>query len=230
MKKNILFFSTLFLLFECPLFAGMPSVRLGYMTSLRIEAISFFLFIFFISTWIFKYLWNGVFVEMANLPKITYMRALGIMILWGMLFNLVLTMISGARELMTPGAWEPKGITYKLKNSDSNKASVEDRLTHIQQLSTTLVDYANKHNNMFPLNNFDSDIPQQLWKLPQSEARYKYISGIYFDKTKKLILLYEPEFVGKKRYVMFGSGEVALLSTSEIKKSFQAEIDRYQEK
>lgn len=230
MKKNILFFSTLFFLFECPLFAGMPSVRLGYMTSLRIEAISFFLFIFFVSTWIFKYLWNSVFVEMANLPKVTYMRALGIMILWGMLFNLVLTMISGARELMTPGAWEAKGITYKLKDSDSNKPSAEERLTHIQQLSKTLIDYASKHDNMFPLNNFDSDIPQELWKLPQSEVRYKYISGVYFDKSKKLILLYEPEFVGTTRYVMYCSGEVALLSTRAIKQSFQAEIDEYQRK
>ena len=36
-------------------------------------------------------------------------------VLWGLLFMLVLTMISGARELLTPGAWEKKGATYQLK-------------------------------------------------------------------------------------------------------------------
>jgi hypothetical protein len=36
--------------------------------------------------------------------------------LWGLLFLLILTMISGARELMTPGAWEKHGSTYRLKD------------------------------------------------------------------------------------------------------------------
>ncbi|BBM82511.1 hypothetical protein [Candidatus Uabimicrobium amorphum] len=229
MRKSFLLLSIAIFLLESPIYAGMPSITIGYMTSLRIEAISFFLFVFLVSTWIFKYLWNSVFVEMANLPKVTYMRALGMMILWGMLFNLILTMISGARELMTPGAWEPTGITYKLKNNDK-KLSTEDRLAHMQQLSRTLVDYAKKNNNMFPLNNFDSDIPQELWKLPQSEVRYKYISGVYFDKSKQLILLYEPEFVGNKRYVMLSSGDIKLMSTRDIKASFQDEIDRYNER
>jgi hypothetical protein len=37
--------------------------------------------------------------------------------LWGLLFLLILTMISGARELMTPGAWEKHGSTYELKDA-----------------------------------------------------------------------------------------------------------------
>ncbi len=36
-------------------------------------------------------------------------------VLWGLLFTVVLAMISGARELMTPGAWEKQGATYRLK-------------------------------------------------------------------------------------------------------------------
>ena len=31
--------------------------------------------------------------------------------------EIVLTMISGARELMTPGAWERNGVTYRLSES-----------------------------------------------------------------------------------------------------------------
>ena len=37
-------------------------------------------------------------------------------VVWGSLFVLVLTMISGARELMTPGAWKKDGITYVLED------------------------------------------------------------------------------------------------------------------
>jgi hypothetical protein len=39
------------------------------------------------------------------------------------LFLLVLTMISGARELMTPGAWEKKGFTYQLVRDRPAKAA-----------------------------------------------------------------------------------------------------------
>jgi hypothetical protein len=45
----------------------------------------------------------------------TYARALAAVALWGFVFVIVLTMISGARELLTPGAWEKQGATYKLK-------------------------------------------------------------------------------------------------------------------
>lgn len=39
---------------------------------------------------------------------------MGLVVLWGLLFIVVLAMISGARELMTPGAWEKQGATYRL--------------------------------------------------------------------------------------------------------------------
>ena len=50
-----------------------------------------------------------------NLPKLNFWRALGLTVLWGLLFMVVLTMISGGRELMTPGAWDRQGATYKLR-------------------------------------------------------------------------------------------------------------------
>ncbi|MEX2173364.1 MAG: hypothetical protein WD872_03320 [Pirellulaceae bacterium] len=46
--------------------------------------------------------------------------------LWGLLFVIVLTMISGARELMTPGAWEKQGLTYKLRTEDQPAATVAE--------------------------------------------------------------------------------------------------------
>ena len=63
-----------------------------------------------------KLLWNYLAKDFSKLPPMTYRKALAAVTLWGLLFLLVLTMISGARELMTPGAWEKQGATYKLKD------------------------------------------------------------------------------------------------------------------
>ena len=55
--------------------------------------------------------------DFTRLPRLTYGKSIAIVALWGLLFILVLTMISGARELMTPGAWEQHGATFRLKNT-----------------------------------------------------------------------------------------------------------------
>src|SRR5207244_6685457 len=80
----------------------------------RLDAISFFLVGFLFTALGVKIVWNALRREFTSLPRLTYLRALGVVTLWGLLFVLVLTMISGARELMTPGAWNKKGLTYEL--------------------------------------------------------------------------------------------------------------------
>ena len=102
--------------------AGMPSVRytLSEAAKMRVETLSFFLGAFFLSAYGIKWLWNCVAQDFTILPRITYGKALVLVTLWGLLFVLVLTMISGARELMTPGAWERDGVTSKLTQPYSN--------------------------------------------------------------------------------------------------------------
>ena len=98
-----------------PALAGMPApFTLREMARLRIEAISFFLVILLASAKGVQWIWNGLRSSAANLPRLTYGKALGLVSLWGLLFIVVLAMISGARELMTPGAWERQGATYRL--------------------------------------------------------------------------------------------------------------------
>ena len=98
-----------------PAFAGMPVITLTDAAELRLSGISFFLALFLVSAWAFKLLWNSLRRDFTRLPALTYRRALAAVLLLGLLFNLVLLMISGTRELMTPGAWERNGVTYKLK-------------------------------------------------------------------------------------------------------------------
>jgi hypothetical protein len=104
-------------LFPNPAHAGMPvPYTLTDMARMRIEAISFFLAALLISAGLIRLIWNGLRKSFTRLPCLSYAKALGLVLLWGLLFIVVLAMISGARELMTPGAWEKQGATYRLKN------------------------------------------------------------------------------------------------------------------
>jgi hypothetical protein len=95
--------------------AGMPSIQLTDVAGMRLDAISFFLALFLASALAVKVIWNRLRRDFVKLPRLTYFKSIAIVSLWGLLFILILTMISGARELMTPGAWERHGPTYRLK-------------------------------------------------------------------------------------------------------------------
>lgn len=99
-----------------PAHAGMPSYTLTDLAKARLDTISFFLVLVLVLALLVKFLWNYLARDFSKLPRMTYPKALVAVTLWGLLFLLVLTMISGARELMTPGAWEKQGATYKLKD------------------------------------------------------------------------------------------------------------------
>jgi len=99
-----------------PAHAGMPSFTLTDLSKARLDSISFFIVVLLLLSLLVKLLWNFLAKDFPKLPKLTYPRALAVVTLWGLVFLLVLTMISGARELMTPGAWEKQGATYKLKD------------------------------------------------------------------------------------------------------------------
>lgn len=89
-------------------------LTLSKLTKLRLDAISFFLVALLASGGAIQLIWNSLAKDFPKLPRISYLRSLGLIALWGLLFLLVLTMISGARELMTPGAWRKNGLTYEL--------------------------------------------------------------------------------------------------------------------
>jgi len=97
--------------------AGMPApFQLTEIARMRLEAISFFLVVLLVMAVLVQLVWNGLRGAFTRLPRLSYWKALGLVFLWGLLFSVVLSMISGARELMTPGAWEKQGATYRLKD------------------------------------------------------------------------------------------------------------------
>jgi hypothetical protein len=95
--------------------AGMPVFSLSDVAVLRLSTISFFVALILVAAWCVRFLWNYLRRDFPALPRLDYKRSLALVLLLGLCFNIVLLMISGTRELMTPGAWEKHGAIYQLK-------------------------------------------------------------------------------------------------------------------
>jgi hypothetical protein len=115
-KFHVLAAGILLLAAAAPAHAGMPTFTLTDVARARLDTISFFLVLLLLLALLVRGLWNYLAKDFQKLPKMTYPKALAAVTLWGLLFLIVLSMISGTRELLTPGAWEKQGVTYKLKD------------------------------------------------------------------------------------------------------------------
>jgi hypothetical protein len=96
--------------------AGMPSLTLSDAANLRLSGISFFVLLLLLTALGFKFVWNYLRRDFGRLPYLSYRMSLAAVLLLGLLFNIILLMIAGTRELMTPGAWEKSGVIYKLRD------------------------------------------------------------------------------------------------------------------
>jgi hypothetical protein len=200
--------------------AGMPSITLSDLARMRISTISFFLVVFLVSSWFVRWLWNSVRKDCPRLPYLTYRRAITLVALWGLLFLLVLTMISGARELMTPGAWKKEGFTYKLKvNEAPAKAQAIERETQrraaLDRLRAALWTYANHHGGHFPPDDRAPEIPGEAWRVPDASAmRFIYTAGLRAGQGDSP-LVYEPGIFGNDRLVLLSSGKIVSMTDAE---------------
>src|SRR5437588_1607165 len=134
------------------------------------QTISFSLMTLLVSAAAIQFLWNRLLRDFTSLPRLTYGKAVGVVVLWGLLFILVLTMISGARELMTPGAWEKQGSTYRLKQPPEDVSAVEpterQRENKLLRLRTALREYARQHGGKYPADRAGTGIAAEDWRLP----------------------------------------------------------------
>lgn len=192
--------------------AGMPSIRLSDLGALRLQTISFFLLGLLASAKGVQWLWNGLQHDLAQLPKLTYRRAVGLTVLWGLLFIIVLTMISGARELMTPGAWRRQGLTYQLNSAESPPVRVaadrESRRRQAERLADGLTLFARQHAGQFPEGMEDADIDESLWDVPVvSGARFRYVPGLTKEDLSRVVA-YEPAVCDQPLFVITVGGRV----------------------
>ncbi len=202
--------------------AGMPSFTLSDTASLRLEVISFFGIAFLACSAVVRWLWNSLRRDFPRLPVLSFPRAVGLTLVWGMLFLLVLTMISGARELLTPGAWRKEGLTYQLANpptepaaaaQESRAVSEPERLRQQRQesLRTLFAELSRRGSEPgtgYPsAAEFDSDWSSRF-PLPERPGdRYVYAPPqALFDPQH--VLVREPSVYDDVRLTLFLSGHI----------------------
>jgi len=212
--------------------AGMPSplpinprrvLRLSDSALSRFEAISFFVLVFLLAAKGIQMLWNYFRRDFPKLPRLSFGKALAGLFLWGLLFVIVLTMISGARELMTPGAWEKRGATYRLTGGEqaatANDPDPESaRRQHLEKLRTALWQFAATHQGQFPKVSEQTAIADECWEVPESGGmRYFYVTGLQAGHAPE-ILAYEPELVPGRRLVLKTTGDIMIMASAELPK------------
>lgn len=214
LPSRLLFLGLLLLVAQSrPAHAGMPTIDLTDVAKLRVDAISFFVLLGLLSALGVKLIWNSFRKDFPSLPQLTYGKALGLTTLWGLLFLIVLTMISGARELMTPGAWVKQGYTYKLDTASSPPSPEteaaqlrQQRESRLNQLARALLAYAASHAGKYPEK--PEEIPADLWRTDDtSNARYEYTPGLTTSDKEK-VLVYEPAIYGDKRFILQADGQI----------------------
>jgi hypothetical protein len=231
---------TITLIAAAPVRAGMPSplpsgdelervFRLNESADQRIQAVSFFVVGLLVCAAVVRWLWNYVARDFATFPRLTYGKALAGVVLWGLLFVLVLTMISGARELMTPGAWKKQGFTYKLADSSdqsNDAAPATVRRQQLEQLRQALWHFAATHQGHFPSEGERAAIPGDLWMVPETAGlRYQYRPGQVADQVAAPLVI-APELEPGRRLVLRTDGTIAELPVSEIDITRKSESGR----
>lgn len=194
--------------------AGMPSLELTDIAKLRLDSISFFLVILLLSAAGVELLWNRLARDISTLSRLSYGGALAGTVLWGLLFLFVLTMISGARELITPGAWKKVGLTYALNDEREPEvvpANVEtlllERRERLELLRMMLWTYAAAHEGLFPPTREESGIDESLWQQPGfPNVKYGYQSGLTAGEPSPLVF----------EYGVYGDGRMVLDTLGKI--------------
>jgi hypothetical protein len=187
-----------------PAWAGMAMPRFADMARARIEVISFFVVGFLLLALVYRWLWNSLARDFPKLPHLSYRGALGALIVSGLFIYVVLTMISGARELLTPGAWERSGVMYKIREPEQNPKPWLDtaRRASLERLRGALWKYASQHGGSFPPDDTEDEIPGDAWlSIDPNGLALVYLPGAKQDVGVNVIA-YEPATFGANRFVL----------------------------
>lgn len=156
-----------------------------------------------------KFLWNQLAKGIPAIPRIGFGKALCLMLVSGLFMYVILTMISGARELMTPGAWEKEGISYRLSGDGE-----DPRREKILKLKEALWSYAEENDGRYPTGQFDEGLAKSLWKLPDGAGLYSFLPV----EAPGRILVFEPASAGKDRFVILEDGTIEEWSGKKIER------------
>jgi hypothetical protein len=223
--------AALFGLMADPVWAGMPSPlptpytkdafphsdALAPWVDERLQAVSFFVVSVLVCAWLLRGLWSLLRRDWPALPALSYRGALVGTVLWGLLFVVVLTMISGARELMTPGAWRKSAWTYRLEEDVRRSTEPHfriERRERLEALRLVLLKYAATHAGEYPARPADLE---ESWAIPAHPGfDFLYRPGLRADDEAARILAFEPEIGDEDRFVLLANGMIGTMRTPEL--------------
>lgn len=213
----------LWLVSSLPVSAGMTVITLTDIARTRIDALSFFVVTYLLICWVVKLLWNHLGKTFPALPRLDYRRALGLVFVTGLMFYVVLTMISGARELLTPGAWEKQGVGYRLRENGVSALGKEERRGRLRDLQSAIWAYVKTHDGMAPPGPFAAGMPSVLWEFPGG-GFYCLMHGVK-PGVGRDILVYEPSAAGARRFVLLADGAIEDFAEGELKRRIDRRIE-----
>jgi hypothetical protein len=215
LRQVVLIFTAL-VVSVLPARAGMTVYGLRDVVRLRLEEISFFIVLLIACSFAFQLLWNFAFQGFNAIPRLKFRQALCLALLFGLVMLLILTMISGIREVLTPGAWRKQGTSYRLNDPSQEPA----RRRSLEHLRGALFDYARTHDGKFPAHDFVPEIAEKNWESPdQLGSHYIYSGGLATNDVGALLAVEPPNF-GDQRFVLLTSGDIQMLSDVDIRNQF----------
>lgn len=193
-------------LLTLPAFAGMTVISLTDAAKARLDVLSFFLFAYFVLALAVKGLWNAMAKGFETMPRLSYPRAMALLLLSGLFLYVILTMISGARELLTPGAWEKQGIGYRLREGGPASEESAGRKARLAELRDALWEHAEAHDGEPPTAVFSGEIPRERWRVADG-GYYGYLRPEVLGEGREVIV-YEPSSAGPRRFVLLNDGSI----------------------
>ena len=222
MRKGIISSVTfLWLAGSTPAFAGMTVISLTDMARMRLDALSFFLVLYFFITWLVKLAWNQLATAFPGMPRLNYRRALGLVFVTGLLFYVVLTMISGARELLTPGAWEKQGVGYRQREQQGDLTK-EARHKRMRALQESIWSYARDHDGNAPSSPLVAEMNPDEWLFPGG-GLYCLMPDVKPGGGRQ-ILVYEPSAGGSRRFVLLADGSIEDRAEGTLKRQIEEQM------
>jgi hypothetical protein len=207
--------------------AGMTMPAFSDVAESRLQVLSFFLILYLLTALVYQWAWNSLARDFPKLPRIRYTGALAALAVCGLFIYVVLTMISGARELMTPGAWARTGVGYKLREPEKDPKPWLDasRRASLEKVRAFLWRYAAQHGGAFPAWREQPDIAPAEWKsIDPTGLPLVYLPGLKPDVGHD-VLVYEPVTFGRMRFVLLSSGEIVSMEEEEVTRRVQKRLD-----
>lgn len=209
-----------------PVLAGMTSFSLSEMAEARLDAVSLFLVAFALAAWLLLVSWNRLARDFAWMPRLRYGAALAVLVVSGLFVYAAMSLIAGARELMTPGAWVRTGSTHRIAYPERDpKPWLESgRRLALEHLRDLLWTHATAHDGTLPGNRYDDAIPESAWTgVHPANEPLAYVPGRR-PGAGSAIIAYEPDAYGPVRFALLEDGSVVKLSPTELRQRLAEEV------